>query len=179
MSLQLKVDDNYSLSPVTENDIPSFVKYLGDKEIYDRTLMVPYPYRESDGRWFVDYCQAQSKNFGHTLNFGVRTSQGELIGVAGYHGKNIHPAIAHKDEVGYWIAKPFWKQGIMTKVLPVLIKYGEDVRGIRRFEAPIYAFNVASEKLLRKCGFREEGYLSKAYFKNGQFMDGKMFALVK
>lgn len=140
--------------------------------------MIPYPYKESDAKWFLKFCTDTDKSFGHHLNFAIRNSKNELIGVAGFHGKNIYPPIAHKDEVGYWVAKPFWKLGIMSAALPVLIQYGRQVRGIKRFEAPIYASNIASENLLRKCGFKEEGYFRNAYFKNGEFRDGKMFGLV-
>jgi ribosomal-protein-alanine N-acetyltransferase len=173
------INSNYYFSPPNEGDIPTFVKYLDDKEIYDRTLMIPYPYTTSDAQWFLKFCTQTDKSFGHPLNFAIRNSSHELVGVAGFHGKNIYPPVAHKDEVGYWIAKPFWQQGIMSAALPVLIKYGEEVRKIKRFEAPIYAFNLASEKVLLKCGFKEEGFFEKAYYKNGKYLDGKMFALVK
>jgi ribosomal-protein-alanine N-acetyltransferase len=179
ITMNIPINSEYYLSPPNEGDIPAFINHLHDREIYDRTLMIPYPYTESDAKWFLKFCEATDKSFGHTLNFAIRNSNHELIGVAGFHGKNIYPPVAHKDEVGYWIAKPFWQKGIMSAALPALIKYGEEVRGIRRFEAPIYASNIASEKVLRKCGFKEEGFLEKAYFKNGKYMDGKIFALVK
>ena len=67
----------------------------------------------------------------------------------------------------------------MTNAILALVKYGEEVRGLKRFEAPIFSYNTASERVLLRCGFKEEGLIPKAYFKEGKFIDGRMFALVK
>lgn len=175
----IRISEEYYFSPLTEADVPALVLYLNEKEIHDRTLMIPYPYTEEAGKWFVGFSEQLYKQFGHDLNFAIRKNNGELIGVIGFHGKNnMHP-IAHKDEIGYWIAKPFWGKGIMTQALNAMIGYGIQVRGLSRFEAPVYAGNIASQKVLLKCGFKEEGHMPKAYFKNGIFQDGKLFALVK
>lgn len=179
MERTLRISEEYYFSPLTEADLPALVLHLNEKEIFDRTLMIPYPYTEEAGKWFIGFSEQLYKQFGHDLNFAIRDPNGNLIGVAGFHGKNNFPVLAHKDEVGYWIAKPYWGKGIMTQALSVLIEYGSNVRGICRFEAPVYADNIASQKVLLKCGFKEEGYMSKAYFKNGIYQDGKLFALVK
>ncbi len=175
----LIINSQYHFAPPNENDIPFYVQHFRDKEIYDNTLMIPFPYSEADAFWFLDYCAKQKLKFGHELNFSIRNKYGELIGGVGFHGKNLHPPIAHRDEIGYWLAKPFWNQGIMSMALPVLIEYGEKIRGIKRFEAPVFSFNIASQKVLLKNGFHEEGLLKSAFVKDGNYFDGKLFALVK
>ena len=175
----IRLDSEYYLSPPTEMDIPALVKFLNDKAIFDRTLMIPFPYTEEAGKWFISYCEHLRNQFGHDLNMAIRQKDGSLIGVCGFHGKNNIPPLAYKDEIGYWIGKPFWGKGIMTRALAAMVEYGFTVRGLMRIEAPVYAHNIASQKVLLKCGFKEEGYMPKAYFKNGVFQDGKLFALVR
>jgi [ribosomal protein S5]-alanine N-acetyltransferase len=175
----IPVNDRIHLSPPVESDIPYFVKYLNNREIYDRTLMVPSPYTGDDGKFFIDLCNAGFKSFGHHLKFSIRNEAGEVLGGVGFHGRNTIPAIAHKDEIGYWTAPPYWGQGIMTASVKALLEYGRTVRGLKRFEAPIYDGNIASEKVLLKCGFTCEGISKDAYFRSGRFHDAKLFALVE
>jgi len=72
--------------------------------------------------------------------------------VAGYVGSfEERPG---KPEVTYWIAKEFWGQGIGTEALSQFLRVQE-----RR---PIYARaardNVASLRVLEKCGFSVTGF---------------------
>ena len=39
--------------------------------------------------------------------------------------------------------------------------------------------NPASARVLEKCGFAQEGYLKKQYLKDGQYLDARLFALLK
>jgi RimJ/RimL family protein N-acetyltransferase len=174
----ITINFEYHLSVPTEADIPAFLKHLEDKEISDCTF-IPFPYTEADAKSYINLCREREKAFGHPLGFAIRNKKGELIGSMAYHGKNTHPASLHKDELGYWMAKEYRGKGVMAAALNALIKYGEEVRGLSRFEAPIFSFNIASEKLLLKCGFKHEGVMKNAYLKNGKYVDAKMFALVK
>jgi [ribosomal protein S5]-alanine N-acetyltransferase len=173
------INSEYYLSTPNEGDIPSFVKHFRDREIHDNTLNIPFPYAEADAKWYINNCREETKRFGHIISFVIRNKNAELIGGAVFHGKNTHHTIAHRDEVAYWLAKQYWGKGIMSATLPVLIKYGEEFRGLKRFEASVFSLNNASEKVLLKCGFQQEGFFKKAFLKNGKFLDGKMFALVR
>lgn len=101
-----------------------------------------------------------------------------MLGLAGFHGKNNFAAGAHKDELGYWLGRPYWNQGIMPAAIPPLIHYGRTVRGLSRFEAMVFEHYIASEKVLLKCGGSCEGTLRNVYRKNGAYITAKMMALV-
>lgn len=172
------VDENFYLSQPNEKDKSSFVKYLNDKDIYERTLRLPSPYQESDAEWFINHAEEQRKEFGKLMNWSVRQNNGELIGGIGFHlvyGKN-----SHKDEIGYWLAKPFWGKGIMTKVVKRFCRFGFEEMGLIRIEATVFHFNDASAKVLEKCGFQLEASTLKNYYrKYGKVFDGKLYAVVK
>ena len=54
-------------------------------------------------------------------------------------------------EVGYWLAREFWGRGVATGALRILL---EEVR-IRPLFARVAERNVASRRVLEKCGFVE------------------------
>jgi RimJ/RimL family protein N-acetyltransferase len=56
-------------------------------------------------------------------------------------------------EVGYWVGKKYWGNGIATKALEQLLKYIET----RPLYAHVAKHNIASRRVLEKCGFTISG----------------------
>jgi len=50
---------------------------------------------------------------------------------------------------------------------------------IHSIEANIHPANKASEAVLLKAGFVQEGYFKENFFFNGSFLDSVIFSLVK
>lgn len=173
----IPVNENIMLSPPgAPGDAEAYVHWLNDPEIFNQTLMIPYPYKESDAEWFINHCRENEVQHGKPTDLAIRLVTGELIGGCGF--TNFHPFKPHVAEIGYWLAAPYRGQGIMPLVVKEVCRYGYHEFGLLRIEAPIFAFNTASQRVLEKCGFEEEGYLRKAYLKNGLYYDGKLFARI-
>ena len=87
---------------------------------------------------------------------------GEAIGCIGYfvYGEsNIH--IGENDaEPGYWIAKPYWNQGICTEALELLIDYCFNEKGFDNLWSDFFVNNPASGRVMEKCGFRDTGQIN-------------------
>jgi [ribosomal protein S5]-alanine N-acetyltransferase len=176
---EFQLSNGFSMSAPTEADIPHLIRHLNDPYIFERTLMLPANYAEKDARFFLTLCDSQEKQFGHTLHFSIRNPEGETIGGAGFHGKNSIAGLAHRDEIGYWLATEYRGKGIMTAAIRHLVDYGFTQRQLLRIEAPVYAFNHQSAAVLLRCGFQLEGRLQKAYLRNGTYHDADLFAIVK
>ncbi|MEP3477737.1 MAG: GNAT family N-acetyltransferase [Fuerstiella sp.] len=58
-----------------------------------------------------------------------------------------------QDSIGYWIGKQFWGQGIASESLKLLL---QEVL-IRPLHARVAVTNIASLRVLQKCGFEEVG----------------------
>jgi len=172
----IKIDDEIYLSPLVDKDIASLVKHLEAVEISRRSLSIPYPYTVEHAEKFIRESREKARKYGHHTEWAIRKRDGELIGVIGWLKKYDSP---HKDEIGYWLAKPYWGKGIMTKVLKKMSEIGFNELNLVRIEAPIFSFNLHSQKVAEKCGFVLEGVMRKAYYRDGDYLDGKMFALVK
>ncbi|MFX6949463.1 GNAT family protein, partial [Acinetobacter baumannii] len=70
-------------------------------------------------------------------------------------------------EIGYWLAEPFWGQGIATEAVRQLVEYTFYYFDIVRLYAEVFETNKASMRVLEKNGFYLEGVRRKAVFKNG------------
>ncbi len=58
-----------------------------------------------------------------------------------------------KQEVGYWIGKAFWGQGVATGALSQFLRHCKT----RPLHAGVANQNLASRRVLEKCGFRTIG----------------------
>lgn len=57
-------------------------------------------------------------------------------------------------ELGYWLGKPFWGQGIIPEAANELIRHGFEDLGLRAIWCGYYDGNVKSKRAMEKCGFR-------------------------
>ena len=51
--------------------------------------------------------------------------------------------------------------------------------GLVRLESPVFEWNPASMRVLEKCGFVREGILRQSVFKDGEIIDGVMYARLR
>lgn len=174
----IKIDNDYYLSTApTAEDLDSLVLHLNDREISDNLLRVPFPYTQNDAERYIKNAEERAKESGRWMNWQLRNSEHRLIGSITLH--NQYGKGSHKDEIGYWLAKPYWGKGIMAKALRAFSGHVFKHYGLVRLEATIFHFNTSSVKVVEKCGFNYEGTLKKAYFKDGKYIDGKLYSLVR
>ncbi|MGH6946555.1 MAG: GNAT family N-acetyltransferase [Kiloniellales bacterium] len=92
---------------------------------------------------------------------------------------NLRRGVAQSASLGYWIGAPVRRQGYMTEALAAIVDYGFDRLGLHRLEAACLPENEASQGLLLKAGFKEEGY-ARQYLKiDGRWRDHRLFALLR
>lgn len=171
--LQLKVTEEVYLSPFSVEDLDELVEHLNDEEIYRNSLVVPQPYTRKDAHEWLYFV-----NTSDDIHFAVRKQGGSLIGGIGFQT----PASAHlqhQADVGYWLTKSWRGKGLMPEVLRVVCRFGFEEKGHERITAHIFVRNRASERVLEKAGFTCEATLKKFYKKDGQFIDGKLYRLLR
>jgi|SRR4030095_5239658 RimJ/RimL family protein N-acetyltransferase len=100
----------------------------------------------------------------------------KLIGTIGFHVWNKINSFA---EVGYAISKDYWNKGLMTEALKAILGFGFNHMHLNRIEATCKLQNEASEKVMKKCGFKFEGIMVQKLFAKGEFHDLKLFAITK
>jgi RimJ/RimL family protein N-acetyltransferase len=193
--MELRVNDQIRLTEIRPSDKPALLRHFADKEIYNWTLRIPYPYTEAHADAWLTIVAADTRKYGQPVTWAIRRSpsfagpatdpaiddRDLLIGVVGLEGIETEPSFrSHRAEIGYWLAKPYWGRGIMTDVVRAVCEHGIREFGLLRITANVFAENVASMRVLEKCGFVcEAPLLKKTYRKDGRFIDGKLYALVR
>ena len=71
-----------------------------------------------------------------------------------------------------------WGQGYAREALLLAVDYMNKERGLRRFEALVLKGNTSSIKMHEKCGYVLEGVRRGAVYKNGEFQDQLILALI-
>ena len=82
-------------------------------------------------------------------------------------------------EIGYWLGSRYRGRGIMTAAVGRAVEWMFANTPIIRIFAAVYATNPASQRVLAKAGFRHVGTFRRAFFKNGAFVDGCCYELLK
>ncbi len=78
--------------------------------------------------------------------------------------------------LGYYIGEPFARQGIMSEGLKLVIGYAFGPMKLHRLEANVQPGNVASIALVRRCGFRKEGFSPRYLQVMGEWRDHERWA---
>jgi ribosomal-protein-alanine N-acetyltransferase len=154
----------FTLRPWTSDDLPSLVQYANNVEIARYLIdMFPHPYTVADGQAYLEFATSLAGNI-----FAIDVA-GQAVGSIALHPQSdIHRKNA---ELGFWLAQPFWGQGIITQAVRQVVAYGFQAFDITRIFARPFGTNRASQRVLEKAGFALEAQFTQTLFKNGEFLD--------
>ena len=175
--MKIVVNERIHLSEPRPADQSALVEHLNDPDIYDRTLRIPFPYTDAAAEAWLLLVANSTKQQGRPTQWAIRTADDALIGACGFVGFEVGKS--HRAEVGYWLGKRYWGQGIMTTVVQWLCRHAFEELELVKLIAHVHAHNLASARVLEKCGFEQEGFLRKHFHKDGRFLDAKMFGLLR
>jgi RimJ/RimL family protein N-acetyltransferase len=130
-------------------DAGRLVALLGDIEVARQTARVPHPYSRADAAAFL-----AGKVTGGDQLFAIRlkAEDGALIGGAGFG-----TAIEGGHELGYWLGRPYWGQGLATEAARAVIDLLFTSTSVEELHASAHVMNQASRRVLEKCGFQQCG----------------------
>jgi RimJ/RimL family protein N-acetyltransferase len=172
--VRLPLEGGYVVADVVPEDKAAYLEHFRDKEIYDNTLSIPYPYTEEAAEWWLGHVAEETKKQGRSVNWAIRRPDGYLIGGIGHVGLELGKT--HRAEIGYWLAKPYWGRGIMTDAVRRVAEFDFHELRLLRLTAHVFHFNAASARVLEKAGFQLEGRLRRHYMKDGRLLDGLLYA---
>jgi [ribosomal protein S5]-alanine N-acetyltransferase len=165
----------FVIRELTYKDKDSFEKYVNDKEISKNNIDIPYPYpRSKIDLLFDEIISNYSLEKPKHLAYGIYIDT-KVCGYIGLHKIHRH----HKAEIGYWLAKKYRNQGIMTLAIKKICEHGFKKLKLKRIWAPVFSYNSESKKVLEKNGFILEGILKKSVFKDKSFVDEWIYSKTK
>jgi ribosomal-protein-alanine N-acetyltransferase len=131
--------------------------------------------KEGEAQKFIDWFKNRFKE-----NAGIRwgislKGQDNIIGTIGFNNFNKR----HRANIGFDLQSDFWNNGYLTEALKAVIEFGFRNLDINRIEAEVMQGNIASEKVLTKIGFKNEGVLREWMYWNEKHYDMTMFSLLQ
>ena len=130
----------------------------------------PHPYSLHDADKMIERVNGSTTVF--CIEYGK-----ECVGVIGcFPQTDVYCKTA---ELGYWLAEPFWSNGIMSVAVKKITDHIFKHFDIVRIYAGVFEWNPASMKVLENCGFKYEGIAQKAVYKDGELIDEYRYGLIK
>jgi [ribosomal protein S5]-alanine N-acetyltransferase len=162
---------NFKLRPWSLNDLDSLVKHANNHKIARfMTDQFPHPYYEENGRTFIEFASRTDP-----VSIMAIEVEEKAVGGIGLHPQ--HDVYRKNAEMGYWLAEPYWGNGIITSAIKQMVEYGFKNFDIERIFARPFGSNPASQKVLQKAGFVQEARFKNTIYKNGEFDDELVFAI--
>lgn len=121
------------------------------------------------------YAIHSNADTGYTF-FVFRAEDRALLG--GISINDVRRGVSQSCSIGYWIGEPYARQGYMTEALTALLPFIFESLMLHRVEAACLPRNNPSQALLRKLGFREEGYARRYLRINGKWRDHVLLAML-
>jgi len=164
------------LRKLSLSDINSIYKNINDEEIVKWTIRIPYPYKRSDARKFIKQAHDNFRKKA-AYNFAITEKAGsDVIGGIGLGNLDWEDK---KAELGYWLGRHYWGRGFTTEAVGLFTNYAFNNLKLHRIYACTFDKNIASQRVLEKCGFKLEGTHREAMFKRNRYHDEKFYGLLK
>ena len=130
----------------SENDAEELYKYASDPEVGPPAGWPPHT-SAYNSREIIRTVLSAPETYAVCLK-----ENGKPIGSGGLHRNDL----AEKDdeyELGYWIGKPFWGQGLIPEASRELLRYAFEDLGMNRIWCGYYDGNEKSHRVQEKLGF--------------------------
>lgn len=162
-----------TLRHLEESDLPQMTVYANNPNVtINLRDAFPSPYTEEDAYQFFEIVKSQNPQTILAIAY-----RGAYVGnISLILGSDVYRKSAN---IGYFIGEPFWNNGIVTKAVPMMVKFGFENLDIVRIDTSVFAYNGASQRVLEKCRFKKEAVCEKAIYKQGQFFNEVRYAILK
>lgn len=134
-------------------DIPVIARYANNPHVAENLRDVfPFPYTEADAAAYILDCMATGENGSLKRAIDI---DGEAVGsITVTSGADVYRKSA---EVGYWLAEPFWGQGIMSEAIRISEEAFRRFDLVRLYAEP-FATNTGSRRALETTGSHKDTF---------------------
>ena len=162
--------DGGELRPWRKADGDALVRHADDRQVWKNLGdLFPHPYTRDDAKWWLGG-GFETRN---ELALAI-VVEDEAVGGLGLKFW-ADPIFHGTAEVGYWLGRARWGQGIMTRVLTAFVPWAFERFELNRIEAGVFETNPASGRVLEKAGFALEARLARSVIKDGHVLDRLLY----
>lgn len=165
--------ERLELRAITADDAPAMMTLFSDPQVL-RFLNNPPTDTLEKALGFIHWLNDQYQNHAG-VNWAISLN-GDLIGMCGtYHWERENRSV----EIGYHVLPSHWGKGYATEATHAMLRWCFDSLNVHRIQADCTDGNLASERVLLKCGFRVEGLFRESCWEHERFVDIKYFGLLR
>ena len=137
------------LRPWLEDDAEDLYKYARDPEVGPPAGWPPHT-RVENSREIIENGLSSEENCAVVLKV-----TGEVVGSVGVmkSGTGSAPMNENEREIGYWIGRAYWGQGLIPEAVRELQRYCFEELGCTGLWCAYYEGNEKSRRVQEKCGF--------------------------
>jgi [ribosomal protein S5]-alanine N-acetyltransferase len=173
------LDSDIYFQPLSMSGLEEMHEYSIDKRLYEFFEFKPF---ETIGET-ENYIKKLLKRMSISSNeknamywFVRRKIDNKLIGTANFVNINYSRKSL---EWGYGIDPKLWGKGYILKIQECLKKYVFATLDFNRLHGVTMISNERTISSILSCGMKKEGLLRDYYFKNGNYIDGWSYSMLK
>ena len=135
-----------------EEDIDALAHLANNANIATMVSRMPHPYTAKDAADFVR--RTKAGEIGKCVYAITRGDNGAFLGCCALEPQQDERTL----ELGYWLGEPHWNRGYATEAAHALIDMAFRTRNnIDHIDARCRVTNIASRRVIQKCGFQFQG----------------------
>jgi RimJ/RimL family protein N-acetyltransferase len=131
------------------DDAAAVAALANNRKVAEMTSLLPHPYGIEDAARWISSLPAETGNWNFVM---VERESGKLVGVCGYGKRPLRGP-----KISYWIGEPFWGRGYATEAMRAVVDHLFSVTALDEIAAGCRVTNLASRRVLEKCGFQWTG----------------------
>jgi RimJ/RimL family protein N-acetyltransferase len=164
------------LRPLKEEDEENIYQYVKDYDIARWTINIPHPYPREGAIEFIKQARGlMEEGLAYELAILLKPEM-KIVGVVSFVRINK----AHRNaELGYWVGKPYWNNGIATEAAIRILEFGFEDLGLQRIFAKCFFDNLPSKRIMEKIDMEYEGKFRHEIFKEDRFIDITYYSILK
>ena len=162
-----------SLRPLERSDAPELLPWVNDPAVTS-TLLMHRPVNLQAEEAFIDEMTKSETEVvvGITLK-----ESGKLIGAAGLNPIHFQ---SRQAQFGIFIGdKDEWGKGYATEATSLLTRYAFETLNLNRVWLHVTEENTAAIRAYEEVGFKREGLLRQAHYREGRYQNVVAMAIVR
>ena len=153
--------DTVTLQTLAEEDVPFLTELVNHPDVWPNLSQYAPVTQRDEQQWLESLSDSDEVHL-------LVCVENEPMGIVGLNDLNATWGTA---ELGYMLHPDHWGNGYMTDAARRLVRYGFDQRRLHKVAANAFATNPASQRVLEKVGFEQEGHFREHVYIDGEYVD--------
>ena len=166
------------LRPLLADDAAALHRLVNDWEVAKTLARVPFPYPRDLADEWIAATRAQIAA-GTAWHLAVTRQENGAEALLGCVGLTLDAKNPREAELGYWIGRRHWGQGLGPEAAGRLAHWALANLDIDRLVASALVDNERSAAVLRRIGFKEGGAGSQEFISRGGLMPVRLFTATR